>query len=74
MPGADRPLRLVVDASVLVAEPLRACGRARLAHPAVELFIPEETWGEVRHELPQRVRHVALRADQLGLRARGAGG
>ena len=43
MTGADRPLRLVVDASVLVAELLRASGRARLAHPALELFLPEET-------------------------------
>ncbi len=62
MTGADRPLRLVVDASVLVAELLRARGRARLAHPGLELFIPEEMWGEVRHELPGRVRRVATRA------------
>ena len=62
MTGAERPLRLVVDASVLVAELLRARGRARLAHPALELFLPEETWGEVRHELPRRVRQVARRA------------
>lgn len=61
MTSADNPLWLVVDASVLVAELLRARGRARLAHPATTLFIPEETWGEVRHELPKRVRQVALR-------------
>lgn len=62
MTSADNPLCLVVDASVLVAELLRARGRARLANPALELFIPEQTWGEVRHELPARVRHVAARA------------
>jgi predicted nucleic acid-binding protein len=62
MTGVDRPLRLVVDTSVLVAELLRVRGRERLANPALDLFIPEETWGEVRHELPKRVHHVASRA------------
>lgn len=61
MTGADNPLRLVVDTSVLVAELLRARGRARLSHPTLKLFIPEETWGEVRHELSRRVRYVMLR-------------
>lgn len=61
MTGVDRPLRLAVDASVLIAELLRARGRERLAHPALDLFIAEETRGEVRHELPGRVRHVAVR-------------
>jgi predicted nucleic acid-binding protein len=58
---ADAPLRLVVDASVLIAEIMRRSGRARLAHPSLDLFIPEYTWGEVRHELPKRVDQFARR-------------
>jgi predicted nucleic acid-binding protein len=58
---ANAPLRLVVDASVLVAELLRGSGRARLAHPSLDLFIPAYTWDEVRHELPKRVDQFAGR-------------
>jgi predicted nucleic acid-binding protein len=48
-------MRLVVDASVLLAELLRVAGRERLAHGALELFLPEQTHSEFRHELPRRV-------------------
>jgi predicted nucleic acid-binding protein len=52
----EPPLTLVVDASVLVADLLRISGRARLAHPALRLVLPEYTWGEARYELPRRIR------------------
>jgi hypothetical protein len=38
---------LVVDASMPIAELLRASGRARLAHRGMTLFIAEQTWSEV---------------------------
>lgn len=59
-------MRLVVDASVLVAEALRKRGHALIAHPELELFIAEHAWSEVRHELRKRVtameRHGRLSA------------
>jgi predicted nucleic acid-binding protein len=48
-------MRLVVDASTLVAEVLRARGRKLLTHPALDLALAEETWGETEHELRKRV-------------------
>ena len=48
-------MRLVVDTSVLVGELLRASGRARLGDERLELFLPEQMWGETRVELPRRV-------------------
>jgi len=48
-------VRLVVDASVLVAELLRTRGRALVAHPALQLYLPERTWDEATHELAHRV-------------------
>ncbi len=61
-------MRLVVDASVLIAELLRARGRERLGDDRLELYLPEQTWGEVQHELPRRVaafahRHSIARSD-----------
>jgi predicted nucleic acid-binding protein len=60
-------MRLVVDASVLVSELLRARGRARIADERLELFLAEHTLSEVRHELPRRVaafvRHRGLDPD-----------
>jgi predicted nucleic acid-binding protein len=60
-------MRLVVDASVLVSELLRARGRARLADERLELFLAEHTLSEVRHEVPKRVaafiRHRGLEAE-----------
>ena len=54
-------MRLVVDASVVVGQLLRATGRARLADERLELFIPETTLAEVHVELPRRVRAFARR-------------
>lgn len=49
-------MRLVVDTSVLVGELLRAKGRERLADDRLELFMPEQMWGEAQAELPRRIR------------------
>lgn len=54
-------MRLVVDASVLVGELLRARGRDRLGDDRLELYLPEQTWGEVQHQLPRRVEAFAGR-------------
>jgi predicted nucleic acid-binding protein len=48
-------MRLVVDASVLVGELLRARGRERLGDDRLDVYLPEQTWGEVQHELPRRI-------------------
>lgn len=48
-------MRLVVDASTLVAEVLRARGRRLLAHPALDLVVAADAWNETEHELRQRV-------------------
>ena len=48
-------MRLVVDTSVLVGELLRASGRTRLADERLELFLPEQMWGETKIELPRRI-------------------
>lgn len=47
-------MNLVVDASVLVGEVLRARGLALLTHPELTLFQPEHAVGETRHELRRR--------------------
>lgn len=52
-------MRLVVDASVLVGELLRARGRQRLGDDRLELFLPERMWGEVQVELPRRISAFA---------------
>lgn len=54
-------MRLVVDASVLVAELLRVRGRDLLGDDRLDLYLPEQTWGEVQHELPRRVAAFARR-------------
>ena len=48
-------MRLVVDTSVLVGELLRQKGRVRLGDDRLELFLPEQMWGETQVELPRRV-------------------
>jgi len=48
-------VRLVVDASILVAELLRARGRELIAHPALQLYLPTQMWEEATHELAHRV-------------------
>jgi predicted nucleic acid-binding protein len=52
-------VRLVVDTSVLIGELLRAQGREGLADTRLELFLPEEMWGEAQVELLWRVRAFA---------------
>ena len=54
-------MRLVVDASTLVAEVLRTRGREMLSHQDLELVIAEDAWGETRHELGKRVTTIAQR-------------
>lgn len=54
-------MRLVVDASVLVGELLRERGRDRLGDDRLDLYIPEQTWGEVQHQLPLRIAAFAPR-------------
>ncbi len=48
-------MRLVVDTSVLVGELLRSTGRTRLGDERLELFLPEQMWGETQVELPRRI-------------------
>jgi predicted nucleic acid-binding protein len=48
-------MRLAVDASTMVAEALRARGRAILAHPSLDLIVAAEAWSETEHELRKRV-------------------
>ena len=48
-------MRLVVDTSMLVGELLRASGRTRLGDERLELFLPEQMWGEAQVELPRRI-------------------
>lgn len=47
-------MRLVVDASTLVAEALRARGRLLLAHPDLDLVVAAAAWSETEHELRKR--------------------
>jgi predicted nucleic acid-binding protein len=55
-------MRLVVDASLLVAEILRKKGQDRLLHPDLTLYIAEPTWQEVLHEMARRQEvFVAMR-------------
>ncbi len=48
-------MRLLVDPSVLVGELLRVSGRARLGDDRLELYLPEQMWGETQVELPRRI-------------------
>lgn len=48
-------MRLVVDASTLVAELLRARGRQLVAHPLLDLVVAADAWSETQHELRKRV-------------------
>ena len=57
-------MRLVVDASVLVAELLRESGRLRLADRRLDLFIAEHALNEVHHELPKRAKKFGERHDR----------
>ncbi|MDQ3761520.1 MAG: PIN domain-containing protein [Actinomycetota bacterium] len=46
---------VVADASVLVAELLRARGRELFAHPDLRVVVAEEQWDETQHELQRRI-------------------
>lgn len=59
-------MRLVIDASTLVAEALRARGRRLLSHPNLDLVVAVDAWDETEHELRQR---VGLLADRTLLEA-----
>lgn len=48
-------MRLIADASSLVAELLRERGRELVRHPNLELGAPEPVWAETLHELNRRV-------------------
>ena len=50
-------MRLVVDASTLVAEALRKRGRELLAHPELDLVVAA-AWNEAAHELRRRVAQL----------------
>ena len=57
----DARLRLVVDASTLVAEGFRVRGRALLGHPSLHLVIAPETLDEAEHELRKRADYFIAR-------------
>src|SRR5690242_17419536 len=64
-------MRLVVDASTVVAEGLRDRGRELLLHKDLDLTISPEAWAEAEHELNKRVAAFIQRAregdDQVNL-------
>jgi predicted nucleic acid-binding protein len=47
-------VQLVVDASTLVAEGLRARGRALIGDERLDLWVTVEVWSETGHELARR--------------------
>ncbi len=49
---------VVADASVLVAELLRARGRELFAHPDLRVVVAEEQWDETQHELQRRISAI----------------
>ena len=42
-------MRLVIDATILVAEAVRRRGRDLLAHSLLDLFVAEPAWNEAQH-------------------------
>jgi predicted nucleic acid-binding protein len=58
-------MRLVVDASVLIAEVLRVRGRKLLEHPNLDLVLATEMWEETEHELRKRTEHLTRRGSLL---------
>lgn len=54
-------MRLVVDASTLVAEALRKRGRTLLRNPTLDLVAASEALTETEHELRKRVALIAER-------------
>ena len=58
-------MRLVVDASTLVAEGLRTRGRRLIADPKFDLFFAAEAWSETQHEVRKRVALLVDRGHLL---------
>ena len=54
-------MRLVVDASTLVAEALRAKGRALLVDPNLDLLATPDVWQETQHELRKGIALLLTR-------------
>jgi predicted nucleic acid-binding protein len=54
-------MRLVADASALVAELLRARGRALLTHPEIDWLATEQVASEVHHEIVRRAAALMRR-------------
>jgi len=61
---------VVVDASVLVAELLRARGRALFAHPDLRCVVAEEQWQEAEHGLEKRFAVIVAQGRLTGEQAR----
>jgi predicted nucleic acid-binding protein len=59
---------VVVDASVLVAEVLRARGRDLLRTPDLAVLVAEAQWNEAQHELARRLDVLASRGLTKGSR------
>lgn len=55
-------MRLAVDASVLVAEALRARGRLLILRPSLDPWLASEAWSETQHELQKRLAAISERA------------
>jgi hypothetical protein len=51
-------MRLVIDASTVVAEGLRDRGRELLARDDLDITIAVEAWAEAEHELRKRVATI----------------
>jgi predicted nucleic acid-binding protein len=54
-------VQLVADASVLVAELLRARGRRLIRNPVLRLAVTERVWDETQHELQRRADIIRQR-------------
>ncbi|HEY7034897.1 MAG TPA: PIN domain-containing protein [Thermomicrobiales bacterium] len=59
-------MRLVIDASTVVAEGLRDRGRELLARDDLDITIAVEAWAEAEHELRKRVATIVQRASERG--------
>jgi predicted nucleic acid-binding protein len=51
-------MRIVADASSLVAELLRRRGQDLVQHPGLSLAMPQPTWAETEHELNRRTEQI----------------
>lgn len=64
-------MNIVADASVLVAELIRARGWALCRDAGISVLVAEEQWGETQYEIDRRLRHLTERtlvpADQIAV-------